>query len=1028
VKLEFVGNAPFFSSLAEPEQEFISERMHLEHRHGGETLFSKGDDSTALYLIKSGWVRLVDDRGAVLANQGPGSLVGETDLFLEHPRSVGASVATDAELWVLTREDLADLLAESPQIGLKVALTFGSRLPAFDRYLVQHRLSTLPFLSGLDEKALTSIARRLLPVEKRAGEFIIKEGQPPEALFIVETGLVHLHGSEEGGDFSELGPGETFGEMALLADKGHARSAQAATDLILWALPTVEFEALAEEYPDIRSALSKSIRQPLSSQELVKAGERLSLVPLFSDLSEDVLWAVSSRMLVLHVPKGELIFEEGTPGDALFLIDAGEVEVLSGGAGSRRVAARLGDDDFFGEMALLTGKPRTTAARAVSHTNLWVLYRSDFDDLVSRHPSISMALSRVLSRRLADMDKRFTESHLRGLKLLSGLSSSQLEDVGRRLQPARFRRGEVLIEEGAPGHEMYFIESGKVEVVRGYRPNALLLAELSAGDLVGEMALLTGNPRSATVTATTDVNVWVMSQADFEDLVTAYPNLALALSRLLSDRLRAADERFLRRGPVAGPPPAAHPPLSAPPQPRAQQATRPMVVPVPVPVSQPPPPAQPRPAPPPPQPATIPVPVPRVEPAPRPQPPPVQPQAVEAKPKGNLLDQAGAAVGGILSWFGGLSSGAKLRLVLVTLILVWLTCIAAPALLIATLTAQNVTNLGGAVAFVQVNTAPPGEFVASAATPIPADPLPMPPLQAQAYLLGSEALQPAEPSALPASLPLPAEAQALEQPAEFASAPSAAQVPDASQPAEGEAAPAVVPASKPAEGAIESLAEDSAAAPQPESVASEAPALEMASGPTTPTPWVIVVTNTPPPPTDTPLPTETPVPPTATPKPVRVVAQSVEPTAVPEPARRPQPPRDLDPRLPALNVHIVEPPGLQPGQAYWRVTRVIWQNGEESGNDHTIYVDVLDENGGRIPPGQEVVMRWPDGDQRLFTEDKPSNENPVNFPMFGTLGSYQVSVSGLPSDTVVGLGMGTPEQPAFTIHTNFFIVFQRTVF
>jgi hypothetical protein len=110
------------------------------------------------------------------------------------------------------------------------------------------------------------------------------------------------------------------------------------------------------------------------------------------------------------------------------------------------------------------------------------------------------------------------------------------------------------------------------------------------------------------------------------------------------------------------------------------------------------------------------------------------------------------------------------------------------------------------------------------------------------------------------------------------------------------------------------------------------------------------------------------------------------------------------------------------------VTRVIWQDGEESANDPTLYVDVLDEHGGRIFE-QEVVMRWPDGDQRLPTDrDKPSNEYPVNFPMFGTLGSYTVSVSGMPSDTVVGLGMGTIEQPAFTIHTNFFIVFQRSVF
>jgi hypothetical protein len=130
-----------------------------------------------------------------------------------------------------------------------------------------------------------------------------------------------------------------------------------------------------------------------------------------------------------------------------------------------------------------------------------------------------------------------------------------------------------------------------------------------------------------------------------------------------------------------------------------------------------------------------------------------------------------------------------------------------------------------------------------------------------------------------------------------------------------------------------------------------------------------------------------------------------------------------------LNVHIVEPQGLQPGQQYWRLAKVIWQNGEESGNDHTIYITALDEGGGRAP-GIPVEMRWQDGVETKVTEDKALPDYPQNFPMFGTLGSYSVSViqPGIPSDTIVGLGMGTPEQPAFTIHTNFFLVFQRTTF
>jgi subfamily B ATP-binding cassette protein HlyB/CyaB len=219
VKLRYVGNAPFFSALSEEEQGRVSQRMHLEHRRSGEILFHKGDDSTALYLIKSGWVRLVANGGTALASQGPGSLVGETDLFLDRPHSIGATIATDAALWVLTHKDLIDLIAEIPQIGLKLTLAFGARIALFDRYLVEHRLKPLSFLSGVKEETVAAVARRLAPMEKKKGEFIVESGQPPNALFIVELGQVHLLGSEEGGDFSEIGPGDTFGEMALLTGK-----------------------------------------------------------------------------------------------------------------------------------------------------------------------------------------------------------------------------------------------------------------------------------------------------------------------------------------------------------------------------------------------------------------------------------------------------------------------------------------------------------------------------------------------------------------------------------------------------------------------------------------------------------------------------------------------------------------------------------------------------------------------------------------------------------------------------------------
>ena len=635
-------------------------------------------------------------------------------------------------------------------------------------------------------------------------------------------------------------------------------------------------------------------RKTVQREDVERAMERLTSISLFADLPEDVLWAVAQRLLMQHVPAGEMIFSQGAPGDSLYLIDSGQVEILTGGAAGPAVVARLKEDEFFGEMALLTGKPRSESARAASHANLWVLYRSDFEDLVNRYPAISVALSKVLSARLAEMDQRFTESHLRGVRLLAEMSPDQLEDISRRLRPVRYRQGEAIVREGDAGEEMFFIEAGRVEVVRGSDQNALHLAELTAGDLFGEMALLTGNPRSATVTALSDVDLWVLGKADFDEVVAAYPSLALALSRLLSERLRSTDERFLKEPAAAPDRPQAAPTATVTARPAARPA-------------------------------------PRTRPAAR----PVRRRQPRRSPLAGLSD----SFRGLALWFGSLSRGAKVRLLLISMLIGWMLCIAAPMLVISTLAADDVTNLQGAIAFVQTATPP------TTATP--------PPTQAPVVVYAT-VLVPTDTPVPPTDTPLP-------------------------------------PSDTPP--------------------------------PPTQTPWVIVVTATPLPATDTPIPpTDTPIPPTPESKPVRSAA-AAPPPPTPTAAVRQQPPRNLDPRLAALNV-VLQPAGVKPGQYYWRLIEARWQNEAEAAGDHTIYVEVLDENGSRIV-GHPVELWWQSGSLSVLTEDKPPPVYAANFPMYNTLGSYSVKVPGLPSDIITGLGLGTPEQPAFTIHTNFFLTFKK---
>jgi len=166
-------------------------------------------------------------------------------------------------------------------------------------------------------------------------------------------------------------------------------------------------------------------------------------------------------------------------------------------------------------------------------------------------------------------------------------------------------------------------------------------------------------------------------------------------------------------------------------------------------------------------------------------------------------------------------------------------------------------------------------------------------------------------------------------------------------------------------------------------------------------------------PTDTPTPT-----PTSTPRPRRQAAAA---TATPTP-RPTLPPRWIDTRLADLGVRI-EPVFAAPGQPHWRLVRARWTDEQESAGKHSIFVEVLDMQGNRAL-GQWVIVQWTDGSVSLPVENRPAPDWPVNFGMYNTLGSYAVSVSGAPSDRIVGIGLGTADAPNFTVHTSFYLTFR----
>ena len=145
------------------------------------------------------------------------------------------------------------------------------------------------------------------------------------------------------------------------------------------------------------------------------------------------------------------------------------------------------------------------------------------------------------------------------------------------------------------------------------------------------------------------------------------------------------------------------------------------------------------------------------------------------------------------------------------------------------------------------------------------------------------------------------------------------------------------------------------------------------------------------------------------------------PTPEPEPPApepEPGPPPDVDWQIPLTQVKLV-PAGVKPGDTYWKLIEARWENEEEAQGRHHIYVEVLTKTESLIS-GMPVAFM--DGGTVIARTEA---DKPLEFGMYGVLGSYTVYVAQGISDWVTGLGMGTPGQPTYAIHTCFYLTFQE---
>ncbi|MBL8696959.1 MAG: mechanosensitive ion channel [Alphaproteobacteria bacterium] len=159
--------------------------------------------------------------------------------------------------------------------------------------------------------------------------------------------------------------------------------------------------------------------EPGDAATTSRAGRLVGYVDLFRDFDDSLRQRIAGVMKVRLLRPGDVIMREGELTSSVYIVELGAVEVsMNMGEHGPRVVARLGTGDFFGEMSLLTGEPRSATLTAMCETKIWELDRESIEPILRSEPAIADRLSRVMAKR-----------RLANTMLLKNLTAQERQDA-----------------------------------------------------------------------------------------------------------------------------------------------------------------------------------------------------------------------------------------------------------------------------------------------------------------------------------------------------------------------------------------------------------------------------------------------------------------------------------------------------------------------------------------------------------------------------------------------------------------------
>jgi cAMP-dependent protein kinase regulator len=226
------------------------------------------------------------------------------------------------------------------------------------------------FLSHLDEHQTKTIQEAMFCVEKADGEVIINQGDEGDNFYCIEEGIVNVF--IDSCDIAEgrklvktCASGDSFGELALMYNAPRAATCIASGNVRLWALDRVSFNVILRKTTiDKRKSMI----------------DFLMKIPVFSQLTESELLTIADTLQDGAFKDGAVICKQGDRGDRFYVVHQGTaVCIKSQNNGTSIEVAKLTPGSYFGEIALLTSKPRQATVTAVGDLKCFSVDKGTFD-------------------------------------------------------------------------------------------------------------------------------------------------------------------------------------------------------------------------------------------------------------------------------------------------------------------------------------------------------------------------------------------------------------------------------------------------------------------------------------------------------------------------------------------------------------------------------------------------------------------------------------------------------------------------